>query len=105
MRQEAEQFEDGKQTVRTYDANNRVCCIEQFAASGDLLIAIDYLYDDADVNVERVVRDSAGVVLRRLYLDADGNELNPDESTTVRWASMDGTESGVDPKGKEQMGD
>ena len=105
MRQEAELFEDGKQTIRSYDADNRLCCIESVAADGELMTAIDYLYDDAGVNTERVVRDSAGIVLRRLYFDAEGNELNAAEQKSVRWASMDGAESGVDPKGKEKLGD
>ena len=105
MRQEAELFADGKQTIRSYDADDRLCCIESFAASGELLTAIDYLYDDAGVNNQRVVRNDAGMVLRRLYFDADGNELNADSNADVRWASMDGTESGVAPKGKEQLGD
>mgnify|MGYP001814436405 CR=1 FL=1 len=105
MRQEVERFEDGKQTVRTYDADDRLCCIESIAASGELLTAIDYLYDAAGVNTERVVRDSAGVVLRRLHLDADGNELQADQQGPVRWASMDGAKSGVDPKGKERLED
>ena len=105
MRQEAELFADGKQTIRSYDADDRLCCIESFAPSGELLTAIDYLYDDAGVNFQRVVRDDAGIVLRRLYFDAAGNEINAGEQGTVRWASMDGSESGVDPKGQEKLGD
>ena len=105
MRVEAELFEDGKQTVRSYDAADRLCCIESFATDGELQTAIDYLYDESGVNVQRVVRDAAGVVLRRLYFDAEGNELNPDNQITVRWASMDGASSGTGLKGKEQLVD
>ena len=104
MRQEAEQFEDGKQTIRTYDADDRLCCIETVAPTGELQAAIDYLYDDAGVNYERIVRDGAGTVLRRMQLNAAGNELNGNDADAVRWASMDGSEEGVAPKGQEQLG-
>jgi hypothetical protein len=103
MRKEIEKFDDGKQTVRSYDTDDRLFCIESFNASGQLSAAIDYLYDDAGVNHERIVRDSAGTVLRRIALDADGNELNPDDDGAVRWASMDGTDSGEDAKGQETL--
>ena len=105
MRQETEQFDDGSQTVRSYDTDERLCCIESFTSSGQLKAAIDYLYDAAGVNVERVVRDSAGTVMRRMHFDAQGNELDDDKSGPVRWASMDGEDSGVDPKGQEKIGD
>jgi hypothetical protein len=107
MHQETEQFEDGKRTVRSYDANDRLCCIETFAPSGDLQAAIDYLYDAAGNNVERIVRDASGTVLRRMLFDADGNELAAADvdADPVRWASMDGTDEGVDPKGQEQVGE
>ena len=103
MRQEAEQFEDGKQTIRTYDAEDRLCCIETVSPAGHLTVAIDYLYDEAGVNVERIVRNGGGTVLRRMYFDADGNELSANTKGTVRWASMDGSEAGVDPLGEEQV--
>jgi hypothetical protein len=105
MRQEAEAFEDGRQTVRSFDADDRLCCIETFAADGQLKAAIDYLYDDTGINMERVMRDSAGTVLRRIRLDKEGNELDTGDAGPVRWASMDGAEAGLDPKGKEQLGD
>ena len=38
MYQETEQFDDGRTTTRTYDADDRLTCIETFAA-GDLLAA------------------------------------------------------------------
>jgi len=105
MRQETETFDDGKRTVRSYDANDRLSCIETFAISGELRAAIDYLYDEAGCNVERIVRDAEGVVLRRIRLDADGRELNAKADGPVRWAAMDGTEEGVAPKGQEKLGD
>jgi hypothetical protein len=105
MRQETEQFEDGKQTIRSYDTEGRLVCIETFASSGELQAATDYLYDAAGINVERVVRSGAGTVLRRMLFDANGNELNADDAGPVRWASMDGTDEGLDPKGQEQVGD
>ena len=104
MRQEAEQFEDGKRTIRSYDTEDRLCCIETFAPSGELQAAIDYLYDEAGTNVERIMRDGAGTVLRRLLFDTDGNELNAEDAGPVRWASMDGADAGLDPKGQEQVG-
>jgi hypothetical protein len=103
MRQEVETFDDGRQTIRSYDANNRLCCIETYAASGEQQAAIDYLYDDAGNNIERIVRDVAGMVLRRILFDADGQEIRADSVDPVRWASMDGSEQGVDPKGKEKL--
>jgi hypothetical protein len=103
MHQEAEQFEDGRRTIRTYDGDERLNCIETYTASGELQAATDYLYDDNGVNVERIVRDRAGIILRRMYFDAEGNELNQAEPATVRWASMDGSEQGVDPKGQEAI--
>jgi hypothetical protein len=105
MRHEAKQFDDGKRTIRSYDAEDRLCCIETFALTGELLVAIDYLYDAAGNNVERIVRDAAGIVLRRLLFDADGNELNAEDAGPVRWAAMDGSDEGLDPKGQEQVGD
>ncbi len=105
MRQETEQFDDGSRTVRSYDTHERLCCIETFTASGQLKAGIDYLYDAAGVNVERIVRDAAGTVLRRMQFDAQGNELDTQTSGPVRWASMDGEDSGVDPKGREKIGD
>ncbi|TDJ45459.1 MAG: hypothetical protein E2O50_01435 [Gammaproteobacteria bacterium] len=104
MRQEIETFDDGRQTVRSYDADNRLCCIETYAKTGEQQAAIDYLYDDAGINVERIVRDAAGMVLRRIRFDANGQELDTDAAAPVRWASMDGSEEGVDPKGKEKLG-
>jgi hypothetical protein len=103
MHQEAEQFEDGRRTIRTYDEHERLFCIETFKAGGELQAATDYLYDDNGVNIERIVRDSAGIILRRMYFDAAGNELNQAEPATVRWASMDGSEQGLDPKGQEDI--
>jgi hypothetical protein len=104
MRQEIETFDDGRQTVRSYDADNRLCCIETYTETGEQQAAIDYLYDDAGINVERIVRDVAGMVLRRIRFDANGQELDTDAAATVRWASMDGSEEGVDAKGKEKLG-
>ena len=63
--------------------------------------AIDYLYDQVGVNTERVVRDSAGNELRRIRLDEHGNELEADVTGPVRWASMDGSETGTAEKGQE----
>jgi hypothetical protein len=103
MRQEAEQFSDGKQTIRSYDAEGRLCCIETVAPSGELQAAIDYLYDAAGNNVERIVRDGVGMVLRRIFFDTEGKELNADAAGPVRWASMDGADDGLDPKGKERI--
>ncbi|MGI9308402.1 MAG: hypothetical protein ACR2P6_04000 [Gammaproteobacteria bacterium] len=103
MRKEIEKFDDGKQTVRSYDADGRLFCIESFAATGQLSAAIDYLYNDTGINHERIVRDSAGTVLRRIQLDDEGKELNADDAGPVRWASLDGTDDGVDPKGQEQL--
>jgi hypothetical protein len=105
LRQETEAFEDGKKTVRSYDADDRLCCIETFAASGKLQAAIDYVYDAAGINVERTVRDATGLVLRRIRLDADGQEIDADRAGPVRWAAMDGSEEGVADKGQEKLGD
>jgi len=105
MRKETEQFDDGRQTIRSYDGDGRLCCIETFASSGQLKAAIDYLYDEAGNNVERIVRDGVGTVLRKLRFDAEGNERDADESGPVRWASMDGEDAGVDIKGQEKIGD
>ena len=104
MRQEIESFDDGRRTVRSYDADNRLCCIETYAETGEQQAAIDYLYDDAGINVERIVRDAAGMVLRRIRFDENGQELDTVSAASVRWASMDGSEEGVDAKGKEKLG-
>ena len=104
MYKETEQFDDGRTTTRTYDADDRLTCIETFA-SGELLAAIDYLYDEAGINVERIVRDRSGTVLRRIQFDVDGQELGTADSGPVRWASMDGEDAGVDPKGQEKIGE
>jgi hypothetical protein len=105
MRQEVEKFEDGGQTLRTYDADDRLLCIETVNPSGYVKVAIDYLYDDAGINVERIVRDAAGTVVRRMRFDAEGQEIASDDAGPVRWASMDGEQTGLDPKGQEKIGD
>jgi hypothetical protein len=105
-RREVERFDDGRQTVRSYAADERITRMETLDADGRVLVAIDYLYDDAGVNVERIVRDAAGNVLRRMQFDADGQELSAGtkaSSGDVRWASMDGTDEGLDPKGQERI--
>jgi len=102
-RTETESFDDGRKTVRSFDAEGHLVCIETFDDSGELKAAIDYLYDAEGINVERIVRDAAGSVLRRMLFDAQGNELNPDDPATVRWASMDGSDSGEDPRGQEKL--
>ena len=103
MRQEIEKFDDGGQTVRTYDTGDRLQCIETVSPSGQLKVAIDYLYDDAGINVERIVRDAAGTVVRRMHFDAQGQEIEHDASDPVRWASLDGEQTGLDPKGREKI--
>ena len=105
MRQETDDFDDGAKTVRSFDGDDRLCCVETFAASGELRVAIDYLYDDRGANIERIVRDATGMVQRRIRFDASGRELEVDHDDPVRWASMDGTQGGVDPKGQEKLGD
>jgi hypothetical protein len=103
MRRETETFDDGAQTVRVFDANNRVVRIETYASADVLKAAIDYLYDEADNNIERVVYSGTGEELRRMYFDAEGNEIADANAAPVRWAAMDGSDEGFDPKGSEQL--
>ncbi|MDG2154564.1 MAG: hypothetical protein P8M26_01325 [Gammaproteobacteria bacterium] len=103
MRREIETFDDGAQTVRLFDANNRLVRIETYASGNALKAAIHYLYDKADNNVERIVYSGSGEELRRLYFDADGNEIADTNAAPVRWAAMDGSDEGFDPKGSEQL--
>ncbi|MEE4184415.1 MAG: hypothetical protein V2J12_01470 [Gammaproteobacteria bacterium] len=103
MRKEVEAFGDGTRTVREYDAADRVCRLATYRADGELKASIDYHYDAAGVNVERVLRDATGAVLRTIRLDAAGTELDADPGGPVRWRSLDGEAAGEDEKGQEQI--
>jgi len=103
MRREVENFDDGRQTARDYDAGDRLCRVETIDATGKVVVSIEYIYDAAGVNVERVVRDAQGEVKRRILFDAKGQELGADASGPVRWKSMDGTDEGFDVKGQEKL--
>jgi len=105
MRREVEEFDDGKQTIRVFDEDDRLFLVESLDTAGALTVTIEYLYDDAGTNVERIVRDSQSNELRRLYFDASGEEIIPDNKEPVRWASMDGTDEGVALKGQEKIGE
>jgi hypothetical protein len=105
VRQEIEEFDDGRQTKRCFDAEDRLMRIETYDESGALKAAIDYVYNADNVNVERIVRDAAGNELRRIELDVAGQELGTDSAGPVRWASMDGSEEGLAEKGQEKLGD
>jgi|GEM_PF-2103272 len=103
MRRETERFDDGRQTVRCYDENNRLSRIETYATADTLKVAIDYLYDPAGNNIERIVRNAAGAELRRMHFDSEGNEIPDPDAGPVRWAAMDGSDEGVDPRGEERL--
>ena len=103
MRRETERFEDGGQTVRCFDENNRLVRIETYVSAEVLKAAIDYLYDPAGNNIERVVQNAAGEELRRMHFDADGNEIADHDAGPVRWAAMDGSDEGIALKGEEQL--
>ncbi len=104
MRREVETFEDGQKSVCCYDSNDVLCRVETLDANDNLKVSIDYTYDQAGVNVERVVRDSLGNVLRRIMLDETGQEVGPSDSGPVRWRLLDGTDEGFDLKGEEKIG-
>jgi hypothetical protein len=103
MRRETERFDDGRQTVRCFDESNRLVRIETYASDEALKAAIDYLYDANGHNIERIVRNAAGDELRRMHFDADGNEIPDPDAGPVRWAAMDGSDEGLDPKGEERL--
>ncbi len=103
MRCQTERFDDGGQTVRCYDDDHRLVRIETYAAGEQLKAAIDYLYDAAGNNTERVVFDGNGNEIRRMQFNADGSEIADPDAGPVRWASMDGSDEGLDPKGEEQL--
>jgi hypothetical protein len=104
MRREVEIFSDGQKSVCCYDSNDVLCRIETLDAKDNLKVSIDYTYDEAGNNVERVVRDPLGNVLRRIVLDETGQETGPRDSGPVRWKLMDGSDEGIDMKGKENIG-
>ena len=104
MRREVETFADGQKSVCYYDQDDVLSRIETLDASDNLKISIEYRYDESGVNVERVVRDSGGNILRRIVLDAAGQEVGPADSGPVRWKSMDGTDEGFGVKGQEKVG-
>jgi len=104
MRREVETFEDGHKSVCYYDSNNVLCRIETFNANDKLKVSVDYRYDKAGNNVERVVRDPLRNVLRRIILDETGQEVGPSDSGPVRWKLLDGTDEGIDVKGEEDLG-
>ena len=104
MRREVETFQDGQKSVCCYDSNDVLCRVETLDANDKLKVSIDYTYDQAGVNVERVVRDSLGNVLRRIILDETGQEVGPSGSGPVRWRLLDGTDEGFDLKGEEKIG-
>lgn len=104
MRREVETFGDGQKSVCCYDSNDVLCRIETLDAKDNLKVSIDYTYDEAGNNVERVVRDPRGNVLRRITLDETGRETGSPDSGPVRWKLMDGSDEGIDVKGKENIG-
>ena len=104
MRREVETFDDGQKSVCYYNSNDVLCRIETLDANDNLKVSIDYTFDKAGNNVERVVRDPLGHVLRRIVLDETGQEVGPPDSGPVRWKLMDGTDAGIDEKGKEDIG-
>jgi len=105
IHRETETFDDGTATVRCYDAAFRLCRMETLDESGAIKVAIDYLYNDAGHNFERIVRDAAGNELRRLSFDQAGEEIPDPDAGPVRWKLMDGAEEGLAMKGEEQVGD
>jgi hypothetical protein len=104
MRREVETFEDGQKSVCYFDSNDVLCRIETHDANDNLKVSIDYTYDEAGINIERVVRDALGNILRRIILDETGQEVGAAESGPVRWKLMDGTDEGVAVKGQEEIG-
>jgi len=40
-----------------------------------------------------------------MLFDAEGNEVGAADAGPVRWASMDGEDSGLDEKGQEKIGE
>ena len=104
MRREVETFEDGQKSVCYYDSNDVLRRIETLDDNDNLKIRIEYTYDVNGTNVERVVRDSHGTILRRIVLDATGKEVGASDNGPVRWKSMDGSDEGLDIKGKEKIG-
>jgi len=105
IHRETETFDDGTATVRCYDAAFRVVRMETLDSEGAIKVAIDYLYNEAGHNFERVVRDAAGNELRRLSFDSAGEEIPDPEAGPVRWKLMDGADEGLDEKGEEQVGE
>ena len=103
MRREVETFGDGQKSVCYYDSNDVLCRVETLDANDNLKVSINYTFDKAGNNVERVVRDPLGNVLRRIILDETGQEIGPCDSGLVRWKVMDGTDEGIDVKGKENI--
>ena len=103
MRRQVETFEDGQKSVRYYDSNDVLCRIETLDANDNLKISVDYTYNKAGNNVERIVRDPLANVLRRIILDVTGREIGPADSGPVRWKLMDGTDEGFAVKGQEDL--
>jgi hypothetical protein len=104
MRREVEIFSDGQKSVCCYDSNDVLCRIETLDAKDNLKVSIDYTFDKAGNNVERVVRDPLANVLRRIILDETSQEVGPSDSGPVRWKSMDGTDEAIAVKGQEDLG-
>ena len=104
MRREVDTFDGGQKSVCYYNSNDVLCRVETLDANDNLKISIDYTYDEAGNNVERILRDSVGNVLRRIMLDETGQEVGPPDGGPVRWKLMDGTDEGIDLKGKENIG-
>lgn len=105
IHRETETFDDGTATVRCYDAAFRVVRMETLNEEGAIKVAIDYLYNEAGHNFERIVRDAAGNELRRLSFDSAGEEIPDPDAGPVRWKLMDGADEGLDKKGEEQVGE
>lgn len=105
MRRETERFEDGRQTVRCFNEHDQLLRIESLDEQGSLKVSTDYLYNEAGLNIERLVCDAAGTVLRRIAFDEHGREVDAESGGQVRWRSLDGTEGGVAEKGQEKVGD
>lgn len=69
--------DDGGWTIDIYSDSGKRIRVEDYSASGELKLSVDYRYDAHGNNVERVVRNGSGGLLRRLEFDFDaqGKEI------------------------------
>ena len=80
MREEISEWKHGK-TICLYDENDLLIKLTDLDDSDQVSLTVDYLYDTNGNNIERVAKNAAGALVRRLcfLFDDAGKEIKHTE--------------------------